>query len=289
MSKQRLGRGLGSLISSEPPQAVGGAPAGGLKEIEIARVDLNPQQPRQWIDPEALAGLADSMRSAGVLQPIVVRPKGEMFELVMGERRLRAAHMAGLERIAAVVRDVADDQMVEFALIENIQREDLNPVEKAMAVSRMIGQLGLTQEAAGDKIGMDRSSVANLLRLLDLPAAVLEMVSRGTLSAGHARAILALEGEASRVALAQKVVADGLSVRQTERLVAAGLRPGGRCAPIKTPQIRHLETALRERLGAKVDIRSRGNAGRLVIHFEDPDDFERIFELLLGPEPPQHD
>jgi ParB family chromosome partitioning protein len=288
MGKKRLGRGLDSLIShgaADAPEAPL-PPGDGPREVEISRVELSRVQPRQSIDADALRGLADSIRRAGVLQPVVVRPRGEMYELVMGERRLRAAHMAGLERVPALVRDVPDDRMLEFALIENVQREDLNPMDKAVAVQRMIRELALTQEDAGRRLGLERSTVANLLRLLDLPPAVQDMVSRGTLSAGHARAILALPGEAERVALAERVVREGLSVRQAERLAAAGA-PGRppRAPAAGTPQIRHLESALRERLGARVQIRSDGARGRLVIHFSDLDEFERLYELLMGGAP----
>ena len=288
MGKKRLGRGLDSLIShgaADAPEAPL-PPGDGPREVEISRVELSRVQPRQSIDADALRGLADSIRRAGVLQPVVVRPRGEMYELVMGERRLRAAHMASLERVPALVRDVPDERMLELALIENVQREDLNPMDKAVAVQRMIRELALTQEDAGGRLGLERSSVANLLRLLELPPAVQGMVSRGTLSAGHARAILALPGEAERVALAERVVREGLSVRQAERLAAAGA-PGRppRAHDAGTPQIRHLESALRERLGARVQIRSDGARGRLVIHFSDPDEFERLYELLMGGAP----
>ncbi|MDP6438893.1 MAG: ParB/RepB/Spo0J family partition protein, partial [Candidatus Brocadiia bacterium] len=182
MSKRRLGRGLDSLISPD------GAPAGPEsrsgeqgQEIELSRIELNPKQPRREMDPECLDRLAASVREAGVLQPIVVRPKGDMYELVMGERRLRAARLAGLDRIPAVVREVPDDRLLEFALIENVQREDLNPIEKAQAIGQLIQELELTQEQAGERLGMDRSTVANLLRLLELPGKVRDMVSRGTL------------------------------------------------------------------------------------------------------------
>jgi ParB family chromosome partitioning protein len=232
------------------------------------------------MDPECLDRLAASVREAGVLQPIVVRPKGDMYELVMGERRLRAARLAGLDRIPAVVREVPDDRLLEFALIENVQREDLNPIEKAQAIGQLIQELELTQEQAGERLGMDRSTVANLLRLLELPGKVRDMVSRGTLSGGHARAILALPSEPARIALGQRVVTQGLSVRETERLAAS--RPARRHRTPPSPEVKQLENALREALAMRVDIHSRGARGRLVIHFQTHEDFERLLERLTG-------
>jgi ParB family chromosome partitioning protein len=252
--------------------------------VELARIDLNPQQPRQEMDDEALRDLADSIRRAGVLQPVVVRPRGGMFELVVGERRLRAARMAGLDRVPAVVREIEDDRMLELALIENVQREDLNPIEKAQAVRRMMEELELTQEEAGRKLSLRRPTIANLLRLLELPEELRDMVSRGTLSAGHARAILSVQGGQERRALAEAVLKDGLSVRETEKLAASGSARAGkrtRGRP-KSPQVRALEEQLEAELGRRVEIRSRGAKGRLVLHFEDHEDFERLFDLLTG-------
>jgi len=287
MGKRRLGRGLDALISSEAQpypelEPTGGA---GVMEIELARIELNPDQPRERMDPEALRGLADSIRSAGVLQPVVVRERGDgMYELVVGERRLRAAQTVGLEAIPALVRDVADEEMLELALIENIQREDLNPIEKARAIHRMIEKLSLTQEQAGQKLGLERPTIANFLRLLDLPGEVQEMVSRGTVSGGHARAILALEDNDERVELARAVADRGLSVRETERLAAGGTLSAGkkRIRPEPAPQIKRLEGLLREALGTKVELRQRGRRGKIIVHFESPDDFDRLFEIMTG-------
>ena len=288
MSKRRLGRGLDSLISAPASTAPAAQPAPAEREdaavaqIPVARIELNPSQPRQALDPDSLASLADSIRQAGVLQPVLLRPKGEMYELVAGERRLRAAHMAGLAEVPALVRDVPDERMLELALIENIQREDLNPIEKARAVGQLIASIELTQEETGQKLGMDRSSVANLLRLLELPGEVQDMVSRGTLSAGHARAILGAPEGPARLALARRVLRDGLSVRQTERLVA-GASGRSRTRAERSPQLRHLEQLLQESLGARVEIRSRGAKGTLLIHFQGHEDFERLLERLTSP------
>lgn len=277
MAKRRLGRGLDSLISPTTAQ-----PAAGAQEIELALINLNPHQPRRDMDAEALEGLAESIRQAGVLQPVMVRRQGEMYELVVGERRLRAANMAGLDKIPAVVREVPDEQMLELALIENVQREDLNPIEKARAMRRLIEELKLTQEQVGQKLGLERPTIANSLRLLELPDEIQEMVSRGTLSAGHARALLALDDDAQRLALARKVVKTGLSVRETERLAASLGAKRGRTRSKVSPQIKHLERTLQEALGARAEIRSRGNRGRIILHFANADEFERLFEIMTG-------
>jgi len=293
MKKRRLGKGLASLIggAGEPkkpreevaedaPEAK--EPAAGATEIELARIELNPRQPRKAMDEEALRGLADSIRSAGVLQPIVVREHGDMYELVMGERRLRASHLAGLEKIPALVRQVDDDRMLELALIENVQREDLNPIEKAEAIRQMIDELDITQEQVGEKLGLSRSAVTNFLRLLELPPEIRQMVSRGTLSAGHARAILRLEDAALQMRLVRRITRDGLSVRQAEKLAAGGLEERTPTERGVSPQVKRLQTALQESLGTKVEIRARGKNGRIIIHFAGNDEFERLFELMTG-------
>jgi len=298
MGKRRLGKGLGSLIppspSAEPqketppagPGASDAVPAAGARLIDLSRIDLNPRQPRTHMDREALEGLAASIRENGVLQPVVVRPSdGGMFELVMGERRMRAAHMAGLEAVPALVREVPDDKMLELALVENVQREDLNPIEKARAIARMIEELTLTQQQAGDRLGLRRPTIANALRLLELPEQVQLMVSRGTLSAGHARAVLALGDPDGRLALARRIVKDGLSVREAEALAARGPAPPPRAPRDLPPQVRRLQAVLQEALGTRVEIRPRAKrGGRIVVHFADNDQFERLFEIFTGTE-----
>jgi ParB family chromosome partitioning protein len=258
-------------------------------EIELARIELNPQQPRTEIDEEALNGLADSIRNAGILQPVVVRPRDDdMYELVMGERRLRAAHIAGLKTVPAIVRKVSDEQMLELALMENVQREDLNPIEKASAMKDMMDQLNLTQAEVGEKLGLNRSTIANFVRLLELPEEVQQMVSRGTLSGGHARTLLALDNPNDQIELARYIADNGLSVRATERRVAGKSKENAGSRPEITPHLKHLRETLRDRLGAKVDIIGKGNKGKIVIHFEGHEQFERLVELIArGEEPPQ--
>ncbi len=277
--KRRLGRGLDSLI----PALAGGAETSGVEEIPLRRIELNPKQPRAGMDAEELERLAESIRSEGVIQPVVVRPAGAGYELVIGERRARAARMAGLETVPAIVRDVPDEKILELALVENIQRTDLNPIEKAMAVRRLISELDLIQEEAGRRLGLERSTIANLLRLLELSDELQQMVSQGRLSAGHARALLAVEDEEVRASLARKIAAEGLSVREAERLAArsGASRPASPLRP-PSPNVVRLEEALSTALGARVEVKQKRKGGKIVIHFLDHDDFERLYEALTG-------
>ncbi len=286
MKKRRLGKGLEALIESEAAEGEGGKNDGVL-EIPLARIDLNPYQPRIDMDEERLNELADSIRSAGILQPIAVRPPkegGRMYELIMGERRLRAARRAGLESVPAIVREIDDAQMLELALIENVQREDLHAIEKAVALKRMCDELGMTQQQSAQKIGLRRSTVTNLLRLLELPEEVQEMVSRGTLSAGHARTLLSLGDSEKILALARKIISEGLSVRAVEKLVAAPGKPpkADKNTDQPPPHLQRLQAVLSEALHADVNIKSRGNKGRFVIHFDNHEEFERLFSHFTG-------
>jgi len=298
MMKRRLGKGLDSLILAPqapqpaaplaPAAPAAPAPAASRQDIELRFIELNAKQPRERMDEEALKGLADSIRAAGVLQPVIVRPKdGGMFELVAGERRLRAAHLAGLSAVPAIVREVKDEEMLELALIENVQREDLNAMEKAHALSRMTEELKLTQEQVGQKLGLDRSTIANFVRLLELPEEVQEMVSRGTLSAGHARAILALGDPDEQCLLAVKAVNEALSVREIERLAARGLSAAPKPRPALSPQVKLLQQRLQEALGTRVELRTRGKRGRIIVHFSDGEQFDRLFEIMTGTQQPQ--
>ena len=284
--KKRLGKGLDSLISS-PEEEEAGA---GVQEIPLHKIELNPKQPREEVDEEKLKNLAESIESSGVIQPIVVRPRDDMYQLAVGERRLRASRRAGLETIPAVVRDLSDEDMLETALAENIQRSDLNPVEKARAVQRMIDELEITQAEAGERLGLNRSTVSNLLRLLELQPELREMVSRETLSEGHARALLGLEDEDTRLEAAKRVVAEGLSVRKTEELVSrlnrepdedAEPTPSKPKTSSRSPQLERLEDELQRSLGTRVKINAGKKKGRIVVHYENPDEFNRIYELLV--------
>ena len=283
--ERRLGRGLDSLIPSlaeKAPTPTPAAAAHAEREVPLRLIELNPVQPRAEIDPEELQGLADSIRAAGVIQPILLRPAGERYELVVGERRVRACRLAGRDTVPALVRDIPDEEMLTLALVENIQRADLNPIEKAQAVRRMMDDLGLTQEQVGHRLGFQRSTIANLLRLLDLSPDLQDVVSRGTLSAGHARALLSLPSTAARRRLASQIEMKGLSVREAERLAASSVvthGPRPRYEP--SPHLLAMEEQLALALGARVQISPKRKGGKVVIHFADADDFERIYGLLL--------
>jgi len=278
--RKRLGRGLDALIPSPETADV---PTGSVRDVPLKKIDLNPKQPRVNIDTEELDKLADSIRSSGVIQPVLLRPSGEMYELVVGERRIRAARKAGLDAVPAIVRDVPDDKMLELALVENLHRSDLDPIEKARGIRRMIAELELTQEEAGRRLGLQRSTVANALRLLELSEEIQQMVSRGTLSAGHARALLSVQDRERRAGLARRIVEKELSVRKAERLAADG-GPAHRAGRIHepSPNIVQLEHRLSEALGATVEVKPKRKGGKVVIHFTDNDDFERLYELIAG-------
>lgn len=289
MVKKGLGKGLGALI----PGAEGDAgPA--VAEMEISRISRNPFQPRESFDDERFQELVNSVRVHGVLQPIVVRSKGGGdFELVAGERRLRAAAAAGLSRIPVVVRELTNEQSLEVALVENLQREDINPLDAATAYRRLIDEFGLSQEDVAFGLGKSRPAVANTLRLLTLPSEVLGYVRSGKLSEGHARAILSVEGESRQVQLCRQVVGGGLSVRETERLAREWSRPVRNAAEGENvsretstaqpdPNILEIEAHLRNLFGTKVNVVKGRDRGRIEIEFYSEDDLERLLLLLSG-------
>jgi ParB family chromosome partitioning protein len=285
MKKKRLGRGLGSLIGNleEVTQVSDADRASGLGEIDIDRIQRGKYQPRQNFDQQSLQELADSIRAQGIVQPIVVRPEGDHFELVAGERRWRAAQIAGLQKIPAVVRELDSKAAAAIALIENIQREDLNPLELAQGLMRLIDEFDLTHQQVADSIGRSRASVSNLLRLLDLADPVKDLVNRGLLDMGHARALLGLIRH-DQVEAANIVVNRGLSVRETEALVKKMLKGETREKPLVQevdPDIRRLETRISEKLGAAVKIKSgKQGAGQLIVSFHSSDELEGILEHL---------
>ncbi|RLA11865.1 MAG: chromosome partitioning protein ParB [Gammaproteobacteria bacterium] len=285
MKKKRLGRGLGSLIGNidEVTHVSEHDRASGLREIDIDRIQRGKYQPRQHFDQQSLQELADSIRSQGIVQPIVVRPEGDHFELVAGERRWRAAQIAGLQKIPAVVRDLDSKSAAAIALIENIQREDLNPLEEAQGLMRLIDDFDLTHQQVADSVGRSRASVSNLLRLLDLADPVKDLVNRGLLDMGHARALLGLIRH-DQIEVANIVVKRGLSVRETEALVKQVLKGDSSkkaAAEIIDPDIRRLETQISEKLGAAVKIKSgKQGAGQLVVSFHNSDELEGILAHL---------
>ena len=285
MKKKRLGRGLGSLIGNldevASPQI--DEKANGMVELDIDRIQRGKFQPRQVFEPESLQELADSIRAQGIVQPIVVRPEGKHFELVAGERRWRAAQLAGLQKIPAVIRELDSKSAAAIALIENIQREDLNPLEEAQAYLRLIEEFDLTHQQVADSVGRSRATVSNLLRLLDLAEPVKQQVNKGLLNMGHARALLALIRH-DQIEIAKLVVNRGLSVRETELLVKKTLAAES-TVKVKPkaidPDIRRLENRISEKLGAGVKIKpGKKGSGQLVISFHSAAELDGILEHL---------
>jgi ParB family chromosome partitioning protein len=274
-----LGRGLSALIPDAPAPAPAGERA---LDVDTDRLRPNPFQPRVHVDDGRIEELARSIRTHGIIQPIVVRRAGEdAYEIVAGERRWRASQRAGLLKVPVVVRDIPDDRLLAAALIENIQREDLNPIEEAQAYRRLGEDLGLTQEQIADAVGKDRSSVANYVRLLRLPHEVRENLAAGALTMGHARAILGLSDEAAQLRVSRDVVARGLSVRETETLVAKTGQPAvKRQEQPKDVHTRAAEDRLRFCLGTQTRIVRKGSAGRIEIDFANENELQRLFEYL---------
>jgi ParB family chromosome partitioning protein len=286
-----LGRGLDALLPvKSTPAPARGAPSYGDGNVFTCAIDkIVPQkgQPRQHIDSEKLDELAESIRQHGVIEPLVVRrrPGHDDFEIIAGERRWRAAQKAGLLEVMVVVREVSAHEAYELALIENVQREDLDPIEFAEALSRLLEEHGYTQETLAGRLGKDRSTITNALRLLKLPRRVREQVIRGELSEGHARALLGAPDDTALEALADKVLRGKLNVRQTEALVRAAKRePSGAERPAraqKTAAVRDLETRLERKLGTKCEVRDRDGAGEILVRYGSLDDLDRILEILL--------
>jgi len=300
MSKPALGRGLGALlgtptdhapaapVSSAPPPPVEGSPGEAVQRVALDRIRPCAFQPRKHFSEEALRELADSIRERGIVQPLIVRPAGQSFELIAGERRWRAAQMLGLAEAPVIVREADDRAALELALIENLQRENLNPIEEAQGYARLIEQFQLTQEVAAAKVGKSRVVVANSLRLLKLDPEVQTHVRDGRLSVGHAKVILGLTNPAQQKLAAERVLKKTLTVRQTEDFVArlqnrtAARAPGSRIAGAATadPHLTQLQGRLQERLGTRVELRYREGKGALQIHFFSDDDLERLLEIL---------
>ncbi len=274
-TRQALGRGLAALI----PQASGVAPAG-LRDLPIERITPNRKQPRKQFESASLDELAESIRARGVLQPIVVRRRGDDYEIVAGERRWRAAQRAGLERIPAVVKELSDADAIQVALVENLQRQDLDPLEEAEAFARLIRDYGLNQEAVADAVGKSRSAVANSLRLLKLPAPILTMLADGRLTAGHARALMLLDSESRMLELAGNIADRGLSVRDAERLARAATKKPKSAAAAKTPAETNVEEKLQRALGTKVRLRHRRGKGRLEVYFHSLEQLSDLIERL---------
>ncbi len=284
MVQRRLGRGLDFLISGAPGAA---AAEEELQQLGLGEISRNPFQPRTEFAEEELAELAASISEHGVLQPVIVRVTVDGYELIAGERRFRACQLLGREVVPAIVRTATDEQMLELALIENVQRQDLNPIETAVGYRAMITRLGITQEDAARRLGKSRSAVANLLRLLDLPEDLRQMVSEGKLSNGHARALLAVSDTEMQREIAARVASEGLSVRATEAAVKRSTRPATTeptpaADPSLAPYFHDLEDQLRSALGTRVSIHPRGDKGRVVIDYFSREEFEGLLDRLLG-------
>ena len=277
MNRKALGRGLGALLSSDRTIDLGSEPS----EVDLDSIVPGPMQPRTHFDEASLEGLAESIRSHGIVQPLIVRRRDGGYELVAGERRWRAAKIAGLARVPVIVKEVPDESLLEIALIENIQREDLNPIEEAHAYRRLADEYHLTQEQIADAVGKDRSSIANYVRLLRLPQEVRGNVASNALSMGHARALLALADEAAQLRVARDVVARSLSVRETEALVKKAASPAPE-KPEKTADVhtRAAEDKLKLALGTRVHINRKGKGGRIEIEFGNEEELQRLYELL---------
>jgi len=286
--RKALGRGLEALLkppgplSPTPPTASRPAEAG-VRMVAIREIQVNPQQPRQHFDSAALEELAQSIREQGVLQPLLVRPAGTGLQLIAGERRWRAAQLAGLAEVPVLVRPLNDERALEVAIIENLQREDLNPIEQARAFQQLSSRFALTQEQIAQRTGKERASVANFMRLLKLDPEVQALVENSALTMGHARALLGLEAIEQR-ALAATIQKLGLNVRQVEeRVAAAQRRPNtteAKPAPPRDPNVRAAEEDLQHLLGTKVRIKDRKNRGTIEIDYVGLEEFQRIFERL---------
>jgi ParB family chromosome partitioning protein len=299
--KPRLGKGLTALLgdfSAETQQAI--ATGEGVRDVPTSRIVANPFQPRREFAPEQLAELEESIRQNGLLQPLVVRPRsggtpdGAEWELIAGERRWRAVRRLGWSQVPVVVREIDDRAMLVLAIEENVQRAGLSALEEAAAYKQLIDEFGYTQAEVANSVGRERSTVANLLRLLGLPASVQRMVNDGQLSMGHARALLGLDDERELAELARQAADAGMSVRTVEERVrqlraSAGSPDRATPAPVRQagddPHLRHLEAELQRALGTAARIRvTSGKAGRIEIPFYNADDFDRVIELILGPE-----
>ena len=280
MHRKALGRGLEALIPGAPSATLPPPEAaqGGAFELPIDEIGPNPHQPRSRFDDEAIKELSQSIKVSGVLQPVVVRPSGDGYELVAGERRLRASRLAGLTKIPAIIRQVSDREMLEMALVENIQRENLNPIEEAKAYQTLHSKLSLTHDQISERVGKQRVSITNMLRLLMLPPEVQDMVSRETLTAGHARALLALQSAGEQLVAARYVQSKGFSVRRTEAYVRRKMRRTTRPIAARKNDLSEWETKLQQRFSTQVVIRRGRKGGRVDFEFYGDEDLERLLE-----------
>ena len=282
MEKKALGRGLDALLPATKPVSMTELPD--VQHLRIDAIVPNRYQPRQAFSSQELAELTASLKQSGLLQPILVRRKGDgIYELISGERRWRAAKEAGLETIQAVIRNCGDDEAVVLALVENLQRADLNPMEVARAYHRMMNEFGLTQDIIARRVGCDRSSIANLVRLINLPSEIQQLIESNQLSMGHAKVILGLPGPREQLKVAQLVISKALSVRGTEKLIESSLTGKKRGAKeLRRTPWSDVEERLQKRLGTKVMIQKGKRGGKIVIHYFSPPELDGILEILLN-------
>jgi ParB family chromosome partitioning protein len=282
MEKKALGRGLDALLPATKPVSMTELPD--VQHLRIDAIVPNRYQPRQTFAPQELAELTASLKQSGLLQPILVRRKGDgIYELISGERRWRAAKEAGLETIQAVIRNCGDDEAVVLALVENLQRADLNPIEVARAYHRMMNEFGLTQDIIARRVGCDRSSIANVVRLINLPSEIQQLIESNQLSMGHAKVILSLPGPREQLRVAQLVISKALSVRGTEKLIESSLTGKKRGAKeLRRTPWSDVEERLQKRLGTKVMIQKGKRGGKIVIHYFSPPELDGILEILLN-------
>src|SRR5688500_2791112 len=280
MKRKALGKGLSALLPDpDGPPGPGDAAA----EVPIDRLDPNPLQPRTAVDAVRLGELAASIQESGMVQPLLVRRVGGRYQIIAGERRWRAAQQLGLPTVPVTIRDVPDDRLLELALVENIQREELSPLEEALAFQRLQEELKLTQEEVARKVGRDRSTVANAVRLLRLPREVRDFLAGGTLDGGHGRAILALERAEDQIAMARDAARHGWSVREVERRVALARAPRSAGKKRPEPNTRAAEERLRAALGTRVEIVRRGAGGQIRVRFASEAELNRLYEALVRP------
>src|SRR4026208_150535 len=282
MEKKALGRGLDALLPAIRPSAT--PESSEVQHLKVGSIVPNRYQPRQTFSPQELNELADSLKQSGLLQPILVRRKGDgIFELISGERRWRAAKEAGLETIQAVIRNCGDEESVVLALVENLQREDLNPMEMARAYYRMMNEFGLPQDIIARRVGCERSSIANVVRLIQLPSEIQQLIESNQLSLGHAKVILSLPCQNEQLKIAQLVVSKSLSVRETEKIVGSLLTGKKRVAKeLRRTPWSDVEERLQKRLGTKVMIQKGKRGGKIVIHYFSPPELDGILETLLN-------
>jgi ParB family transcriptional regulator, chromosome partitioning protein len=273
-TKRGLARGLDALLPETDMPT-------GTTEIAISQLDPNPDQPRRSFDAQALEALAESIRQAGVLQPLLVVENGARYRIVAGERRYRAARIAGLQSVPCIVREMSEQERMEAALIENLQREDLNPIEEAAGIRALMEECGYTQELAAKRVGRSRPAVANLLRLLQLPESIQQMVKDGELSAGHARVLAGIPDESRQLALAERAVRDGMSVRELEKLAAMPDEKPQKPAPRPLPsELNDMQERLQNVLGVRASLRGSLKKGRIILQYDSAEELEAIYEAM---------